>query len=137
MYIHAKEKHRRDLIRLKPQYLDSQFLDSIAPDCSIKPYTFLQCLGEVVLIPVGCAHQVSEALVLYTQTTTPRRLVCNVICKPAEKVPEDAECVWWNPLFDLYTWWAPIGPYQPKLKLLSRHALLTSLAHQQYNRQMV
>ena len=55
--------------------------------------------------------------------TAPRRRVYNVINKPAEKVPENAECVWWNPLFDRYTWWAPLGPYQPKLTLLSRHAV--------------
>ena len=52
----------------------------------------------------------------------PRRRIYNVITKK-ETVPKEEVHEWWNPLFQRYTWWAPLGPYQPRLKILSRHAV--------------
>ena len=52
----------------------------------------------------------------------PRRRIYNVITQ-REQVPHNETHEWWNFLLDKYTWWNPRGPYQPRVQLLSKHAV--------------
>ena len=58
----------------------------------------------------------------YHHARAPRRRIYNVITQK-EQVPHNETHEWWNFLLDKYTWWHPRGPYQPRLQLLSKHAV--------------
>lgn len=61
----GKQTTKCDAIHDQSWYLDSDLLAKLYLQHGVKPYTFVQCLGDAVFIPAGAPHQVKQWAIAY------------------------------------------------------------------------